>query len=315
LNALMDKPEIVFLGTGPDWYMDRFAQRFTLHVAPGGDAARLSPEVAGRVEALVSAAPVGQAVLDALPRLRLIANPGVGYEKIDTRAAAARGIELTNTPVVTNGCVADMAFALLLALGRHILQGDRHVRSGRWPEQAYPLVPRVHGRRMGIVGLGEIGMAIARRAEGFDMPVAYHNRRARPDVVYRYYPTLLELAAESDILVVACPGGAATRHLVDAGVLKALGPRGMVVNISRGTVIDESALIAALRDGTIAGAGLDVFEHEPAVPASLRELSNVVLMPHRGGGTFETWEEAADVAIENLEAFFAGKPLLTPVRI
>lgn len=311
----MEKPEIVFLGNGPEWYLDRFAQKFTVHRLDDGDVGRLAPEVAARVEALVSAAPAGRPVIDTLPRLRLIANPGAGYEKIDTEAAAARDIALTNTPGVTNGCVADMAFALLLAVGRHVLAGDRHVRAGRWPEAAYPLVHRVHGRRMGILGLGEIGMAIACRAEAFYMPVSYHNRHPRPGAPYRYHPTLLGLAAASDILVVACPGGEATRHLVDAGVLQALGRGGTVVNISRGTVIDETALVAALTDGTIAGAGLDVFEHEPYVPQTLLDLPNVVLMPHRGGGTFETWEEAADLTIANLEAFFGGRPLLSPVAL
>lgn len=309
----MKKPEIVFVGTGPDWYIERFAKDFTLHLLPDGDPKALAGEVAGRVEALVGAGPVNAALMDALPGLRLIANAGAGYEKIDIDAAAHRGITVTNTPDVTDGCVADLALGLLLTVARQITTGDRFVREGKWPGGSYPLVARVHGRSMGILGLGRIGHAIARRAQAFDMPVAYHNRRRIEGIAFSYYETPAALAAAVDFLVVACPGGDATRHIVDAAVLSALGPKGIVVNISRGSIIDEAALITALENGVIAGAGLDVFEHEPHVPARLAALENVVLMPHRGGGTFETWEDACDLVKANLTAFFTGDPLPTPI--
>lgn len=310
----VDKPEVALVGTGPDWYIERYARDFMLHPLKDGDPSSLPPEVAQRLEALISIGPVKKDVLDALPNLRLIANAGVGYEKIDVEEATKRGIRITNTPEVTDGCVADMAFGLLLATARQILLGDRYVRDGRWAQEGdFPLAGRVHGRRMGILGLGRIGQAIAKRAQGFDMEVAYHNRRSVADVPYTYYDSPRDLAAAVDYFVVSCPGGASTRHIVDGEVLKALGSNGIVVNISRGTIIDEAALVAALQNGVIAGAGLDVFEHEPEVPVELRELENVVLMPHRGGGTIETWEEACDLVKANLAAFFAGKELLTPI--
>lgn len=310
----VNKPEVALVGNGPDWYIERYARDFTLYPLKNGDPGTLSPEVAQRVEALISIGPVKKDILDALPSLRLIANAGVGYEKIDVEEATRRGIRITNTPEVTDGCVADMAFGLLLAAARQIVKGDRYVRDGRWGREGdFPLVGRIHGRRMGILGLGRIGQAIAKRAQGFDMEVAYHNRRRVPDSPYAYFDSPRALAAAVDYLVVSCPGGAATRHIVDADTLEALGDKGILVNISRGTIIDEAALISALRDGVIAGAGLDVFEHEPEVPIEMRELDNVVLMPHRGGGTIETWAEACDLVKANLKAFFAGKELLTPI--
>ena len=309
----MEKPEVLMIGGGPDWYIARYAAAFTLHRIPKPDPTALDPELAARVRAVIAAAPVPAAIIAALPKLAIIANTGAGYEKIDVAAARARGIVVVNTPGVTDGCVADMAMGLLLAAARHIVRGDKYARSGAWSKAAYPLVPRVFGKRMGILGLGHIGMTIARRAAAFDMKISYYSRRPRADVSYPYLPSVAALAAASDFLVVACPGGPATRHIVDAEVLKALGPKGYVVNISRGSVIDEEALIAALEDGTIAGAGLDVLEHEPAVPARLAALDNVVIMPHRGGGTIETWEEVTELVNANLAAFFAGKPPLTPI--
>lgn len=309
----MDKPEVLMVGGGPDWYIERYARAFNLQRVPKPDPAAIDPAVAQRVRAVIAAAPMPAAMIAALPRLEIICNAGAGYEKIDVAAARARGIVVTNTPGVTDGCVADMAMGLLLAAARHIVRGDKYARSGAWSKAAYPLVPRVFGKRMGILGLGSIGLAIARRALAFDMTVSYHNRRPRPDVPYAYRASPAALAAESDFFVVACPGGPATRHIVDAAVLKTLGPKGYVVNISRGSVIDEEALIAALENGTIAGAGLDVLEHEPAVPARLAALDNVVIMPHRGGGTIETWEEVTEAIKANLNAFFAGKKPLTPI--
>lgn len=310
----MIKPEILFLGGGPDWYLARFAEDFTLHHSPDGSPAGIDQAVAARIEALVSGAPVDARLIAALPRLRLIAHPGIGYDKIDVAAARARGIIVTNAPGATDICVADMALGLLLALARDILVSDRFLRAGHWQAKTYPRWPRRVSRlRMGVLGLGRIGLNIARRGEAFEMPVAYHNRHRRADLPYLYCNTPLSLAEWADVLMIACPGGDATHHIVDAAVLRALGRDGLVVNISRGSVIDEAALVAALQKGTIAGAALDVFEHEPAVPAALMALDNVVLTPHRAGSTLETWNETADVTRANLWAFFRGEPVRNPI--
>jgi len=300
------KPSVIHAGAEVPLCSARYRAHFTLHPLPVAGAARAAT-------ALIAKAPVTAEIIAALPQLRLVAVYGVGYDKIDLAAARARGIAVTNTPGPTDGCVADMAFALLLAAARGIASGDRFVRAGKWPAGAYPLLPRIHSRTMGILGLGRIGLAIARRAAAFDMPVLYHNRRPVPGVPYGYRESVTALARDCDLLVVACPGGEATRGLVSAAVLCALGPRGIVVNIARGSIIDEPALVEALQNGTIAAAGLDVFDHEPTVPADLLALDNVVLMPHRGGGTIETWEECADMVIANLAAHFAGAPLPNPI--
>ena len=307
----MEKPQVVHLGPEITLCSARYQPHFDLHVLAGG---AVPAGFAGSgATALIAAAPVPAEVIAALPALRLIAVYGVGYDKVDLAAARARGIAVTNTPGPTDGCVADMAFALLLAAARGIVSGDRFVRDGKWQSGSYPLMPRLHSRPMGILGMGRIGQAIARRAAAFDMKVLYHNRRPVPGSPHAYRDSVLALAQDCELLMVACPGGAATSGLVNAEILRALGPRGIVVNIARGSIIDEPALIAALRDGTIAAAGLDVFEHEPAVPAELMSLGNAVLMPHRGGGTVETWEECADMVIANLHAHFTGAPLPTPI--
>ena len=307
------KPTVLHVGPVPDVCAERYWPHLAVHaIAPGA-----IPEagLAGEVQALIAAAPVSAALIAALPRLRLIAAFGVGVDRIDLAAARARGVAVTNSPGVSDGCVADMAFALLLVAARHVVAEDRFLRAGKWPAQTLPLIPRLHHRRMGILGLGHIGRAIARRAAGFDMEVSYHNRRRVPDVPYSYKESVTALASDADILVVACLGGAATRHLVDASVLRALGPRGILVNISRGSIVDEDALIDALETGTIPAAGLDVFAHEPQVPPRLIALDNVVLTPHRAGSTIETWQECADMVVANLRAFYAGEKLLTPVAI
>lgn len=309
------KPEVVFVGAMPDWWVERMERDVTLHhLAKAADKDAFLAKMAPTTKIVMAAGPVDGALIAKLPNLKLIVSGGAGYERIDVAAAAKRGIIVTNTPHVTDGCVADMAMALLLAHGRHIVQGDAYVRKGdAWPKAAYPLVPRVWGRRMGILGLGRIGLAIAKRAAAFDMPIAYHNRRPRTDVPYWYYSSLVDMARDVDVLMIATPGGAETHHIVTAEVLKALGPKGVVVNIARGSIIDEPAMIKALKDGTIAGAALDVFEFEPQVPKEFYELDNVVLMPHRGGGTFETWEDACDMVKSNVLAYVkTGKPL-TPV--
>ncbi|WZB76175.1 2-hydroxyacid dehydrogenase [Achromobacter insuavis] len=222
---------------------------------------------------------------------------------------------VTNTPGVLDACVADTALALMLAASRRIAEADRFVRAGRWPQEGFGLGTRMSGKRCGIVGLGNIGLQIARRAEAFDMPILYTNRKPRPDAPahYRYCPSVTALAAECDFLVLAVPGGGATRHLVDAEVLKALGPQGWLINIARGTVVDEAALVEALQAGRIAGAGLDVFEHEPATPAALNAMDNVVMLPHIASGTHETRRAMADLMLANLDGWFRNGVAVTRV--
>lgn len=289
-------------------FASALGQRFALHRPP----ARFDADAPVIV---VQNARVDVREMDRQPGLKLIAVFGAGIDRVDLAAAKERGILIANTPGVTNTCVADMAMALLLATTRQICVADRHVRAGLWPQRRLPLAPRFSGRRLGIFGLGGIGAAIAKRAAGFDMEIGYHNRRKRSDVPYKYYDDLVALAEASDYLVVACPASPETNRRVDAGVLAGLGPAGIVVNIARGSVIDEEALIEALEKRTIAGAGLDVFTQEPNVPPRLFALDNVVLAPHIAGSTHETWEEAGTLLMQNLDHFFGtGRPL-TPVAL
>lgn len=256
---------------------------------------------------------VSRELIAQLPALEIISVFGVGYDGIDVAAAHARGIPVTNTPDVLTDDVADMAIGLMLAIARRIPQADRHIRAGRWPEGPLALGRKLSGARLGIVGLGRIGQAIARRAEAFGMSIAYTARSRKEAAPYRFHPNAAALAAAVDFLVVITPGGAATRKLIDAEVLAALGADGYLVNVARGSVVDEAALVDALQRGTIAGAALDVFENEPNVPPQLFELDNVVLTPHIGSGTLQTRRAMADLAFGNLQAHFAGRPLLSPV--
>jgi lactate dehydrogenase-like 2-hydroxyacid dehydrogenase len=246
-----------------------------------------------------------------LPDLKVISSLGVGLDAIDLPAMRARGIAVGFTPEVLNDCVADIAFALLMAVARRVAAADAFVRRGDWPKNSFPLTTRVAGKRLGILGMGRIGSVIARRASGFDMEVRYHNRRQVTGSVHGYAETPRELAEWADFLVVASAGGAETRGLVSTGVLDALGPKGYLVNVSRGTVVDEPVLIEYLQQKRIAGAGLDVFEQEPQVPEALRALDNVVLLPHIASNTEETRAAMTQRVEDNLEAFLAGRPLVS----
>ena len=251
-----------------------------------------------------------------LPALEIISVMGVGYDGVDVQAAKARGVSVTHTPNVLNDDVADLAIGLMLCAARQLPQADRYVRDGSWATQGpMPLARKMSGARLGMVGMGRIGQAIATRAAAFGMTVAYTARSAKPGLPYRYLPDARALAAESDFLVVITPGGAGTRKLISAEVLAALGKgrgEGILVNVARGSVVDEAALIDALARGVIAGAGLDVFEDEPNVPERLRAIPHVVLAPHIGSATSATRQAMADLAHGNLQAHFAGRPLLTP---
>jgi hydroxypyruvate reductase len=256
---------------------------------------------------------IDAALLDRLPAVEIIAVFGVGYDGVDVAAARARGILVTHTPGVLDDDVADLAMALMLCAARGIPAADRFVREGRWPSGPLPLARGVSRQRLGILGLGRIGTAVARRAAGFGMSIAYTARAPKADVPWPFMPDPVALAAGSDVLVVTTPGGAATHHLVDTRVLEALGADGILVNVSRGSVVDEAALIAALTQGTIAAAGLDVFATEPHVPESLRRLPNVVLTPHVGSATLRTREAMGDLVVANLREYFAGRRVPTPV--
>jgi len=249
-------------------------------------------------------------LLDALPNLEIISVFGVGYDGVPVDYCRRRGIKVTNTPDVLTDDVADVAVALIMMTGRGFARLERFVRAGEWEKRNIDLTTKLGGRRVGILGLGRIGKAIAARVSALGMQVAYTGRKPQ-NVAYRFLPDLKSLAAESDFLVVACPGGAATRHIVDADVLAALGKKGILINIARGSIVDEPALVEALRNGTIKGAGLDVFADEPHVPAPLLTMDHVVLLPHVGSATHETRKAMGDLCKANLDRWFAEKKVLT----
>ena len=246
------------------------------------------------------------ALMDALPNLRVISSFGVGLDTIDVNHAKARGIQIGYTPDVLNDCVADTAVGLLIDTARRFSESDRYLRAGKWAKAPFPMSTKVSGKRIGILGLGRIGKVVAKRASGFDMEVRYHNRRKDPSVPYTYMETLKGLAEWADFLVVVSAGGPETRHLVSAEILAALGPKGFVINVARGSVIDQDALVRALQDGTIAGAGLDVYDNEPNISEVLFSLDNAVLLPHLASGTHETRAAMAALTFDNLAAFFSN---------
>jgi lactate dehydrogenase-like 2-hydroxyacid dehydrogenase len=258
---------------------------------------------------------VGTELMANLPNLHAVINFGVGYDTTDVAQAAGRGIAVSNTPDVLNDCVADTAIALYVDVLRRTSAADRYVRRGDWLSKGnFPLATKASGKRVGILGLGRIGRVIARRLEGFDCSISYHNRKPAPGVSYAYEPSLVELATNSDVLIVAAAGGPESVHLVDSRVIDALGPDGYLINIARGSVVDEQALVKALLAGKLGGAGLDVFAEEPKVPQDLLALDNVVLLPHLGSGTHETRAAMAELTLANLAQFAAEGTLLTPVH-
>jgi lactate dehydrogenase-like 2-hydroxyacid dehydrogenase len=314
----MTRPTVLMPSPMHPVVIDGCAERFELlRLWEADEPDALLAERGADVRAVAAGghAVVDAALLDRLPGLQIVANFGVGYDTVDVTAATERGVVVTNTPGVLDEDVADTALALLLMTVRELGRAERYLRAGRWESDGpYPLTPTaVHGRRLGILGLGRIGEGIARRAEAFGMTIGYHNRRPK-DVPYRYYPSVLEMARNVDTLMIIVPGGAATRHLVDAEVLAALGPDGVVVNIGRGTVVDQPALVEALRAGTILGAGLDVYEDEPHVPQELLDLDNAVLLPHVGSGSEPTRRAMGQLVVDNLVSWFEKGNALTPVN-
>lgn len=291
------------------------AQSFVVHRTVDRPIDEILAEHGPRIRAIATRGreKTDAAMMARLPKLEIVANFGVGYDSIDVPATVARDIIVTNTPDVLNDEVADFTVGLLLSTIRELPQADAHLRAGNWLKSPYRLTASLRDRTVGMIGMGRIGRAIASRITAFDVPVVYYARRAQPDVPWRHVPNLLDLAREVDTLVVIVPGGPETRHLINADVLKALGPRGIVINVARGSVVDETALIAALKDGTIHGAGLDVFADEPRVPQELIALDNAVLVPHVGSGTHHTRARMGQLVVDNLRSWFDGNGPVTPI--
>ena len=313
-----ERVDVALIGAPKKIIVDGLAARFNLHVIPrnaSADAliAKIGPSIRG---AAVTGAPdkmMGD-VMARLPKLEWVSSFGVGYDNIDVKYAAAHGITVTHTPEVLNEEVADTTIGLLLCTIREFPQADRFVRAGRWSQGQYPLTTAtLRDRTVGMVGMGRIGKAIARRLEAFGVPVVYHTRNALADVSYRHYPKLIDMARDVDTLMVIVPGGPGTRNLINAEVLEALGPKGILINMARGSVVDEPALIRALQDKKILAAGLDVYAKEPEVPRELIAMENVVLFPHLGSGSEWTRTKMDQLVVDNLASWVAGKGPLTPV--
>jgi len=295
-----------------------FSDQFVLHAfETSGDLDRLTPQVAEKIRGMAvtyNTVRGDKATLAKFPKLEIVASFGVGYDHIDAAYAAERNVMVTNTPDVLTEEVADIALGLLICTLREFVKADRYLRSGLWTTQQYPLsVGSLRDRKVGMVGMGRIGQAIGRRLEACRVPVVYHSRKPAEGVSYQHYPDLIEMAKAVDTLVLIVPGGPSTAKMVDAEVMKALGPRGVIINVARGSVVDEQALITALKNGTILSAGLDVFANEPNVPDELKAMQNVVLLPHIGSASVVTRNAMDQLVVDNLKAWFAGKPPLTPV--
>ncbi|MBX9772860.1 MAG: 2-hydroxyacid dehydrogenase [Xanthobacteraceae bacterium] len=311
------KIEVLLSGPPKPTIVDGLAP-FTVHrLADAKDRDVLLQEIGPRVRAMavsVSSDKIGPELMGKLPKLEIVSTFAVGYDHVDVKWAAEHGITVTNTPKVLNEEVADTALGLILCTVREFPQAERYLRAGKWVERAYPLSKAtLRDRTVGMVGMGAIGQAIARRLDAMRVPVVYHSRRPAAGVAYRHYPNLVEMARDVDILVVITPGGAATRNLINAEVLGALGPTGILINMARGSVVDEPALIQALKDKTIMSAGLDVFVREPEVPAELIAMENVVLFPHLGSASVYTRTQMDQLVVDNLRSWAEGKGPLTPV--
>lgn len=309
-----ERPVLLMPGPMMPMIVEQLDRAFTLHkLWEAKDPERLLDQVGGKVRAIAAGAKVDAALMQRCPKLEIVSGFGVGYDNIDAAWAGKHGIVVTNTPDVLNEEVADTAIGLLLATVRQLPQSERYLRAGKWLEKPFPLSESLRNRSVGMVGLGRIGLAITRRLDAMGVKVVYHTRTPRPGVAYRHYPKLVDMARDADVLLVIVPGGAGTRHLIDAEVLDALGPRGIVINVARGSVVDEQALVMALKEKRILSAGLDVFENEPQVPAELIAMDHVVLLPHVGSASVETRRAMGQLVVDNLVAWKQGKPPLTPV--
>jgi lactate dehydrogenase-like 2-hydroxyacid dehydrogenase len=314
---MADKAEILLIGAPKPVIVNGLAP-FTLHrFNDVTDRAKFFAEVAPRLRAIACTATsekIDDAFMSKFPKLEIVSSFGVGYDHIDAKWAGEHGITVTNTPDVLTEEVADTALGLLLNTVREFPQAERYLRAGKWMDKAYPLTrATLRDRTVGLVGMGRIGQAIARRLDAMKVPVVYHSRRPAAGVSYRHYPKLVDMARETKTLLVITPGGAETKNIINTEVLAALGPEGILINMARGSVVDEPALIKALKDKTIMAAGLDVFLREPEVPAELIAMDNVVLFPHLGSGSVYTRAQMDQLVVDNLAAWAAGKPPLTPV--
>jgi len=274
-------------------------------------------KVAGIVRGVVTNGHSGPPpeMIDRMPKLEIIASASVGYDGIPVEYARTKGIPVTNTPDVLNDDVADLAIGLMIMTARRLVASDQYVRAGRWSKEGdYPLAQTTSGKRVGILGMGRIGKEIGKRAEAMNNTVAYHSRRPVENVTYKHYPDLVALAKDSDFLIVIIPSTPQTQKIVSKAVIEALGPSGILINVARGAVVDEDALVEALKTGKLGGAGLDVFVHEPAVPEALYAMDHVVLQPHVGSATHDTRRAMSQLVLDNLDAHFAGKPLLTEIK-
>jgi lactate dehydrogenase-like 2-hydroxyacid dehydrogenase len=311
----MEKREVVLFGPAKPTIVKGLETGCIVHKAI--DAANHDAFIAqhGQVRAIACAQGLMSAsLLENFPKLEIISSFGVGYDHVDVKYAGAHNIIVTNTPEVLTEEVADTALGLLLCTVRELPQSERYLRAGKWLQQSYPLSKAtLRNRTVGMVGMGAIGQAIARRLEAFGVPVVYHTRKKRPEVAYRHYASLIDMARDVDTLIAIVPGGAATQNMINAEVLDALGPNGIVINLARGSVVDEPALIKALKDKRILAAGLDVFVKEPQVPTELIEMENVVLFPHVGSASAYTRQKMDQLVADNILAWAAGKPPLTPV--
>jgi lactate dehydrogenase-like 2-hydroxyacid dehydrogenase len=292
---------------------EALATHFTVHkLHEAADRDALLADVRDRVRG-IAGGNVGPELMDKLPKLEIVANFGVGYDSIDTKAARERNIRVTNTPDVLNDAMAEITIGLMVSLARRLPQGDQYVRQGKWLKGSFPLQSELNGKTLGILGLGRIGKEIAVRAQAMKMRVVYHGRHKQADEPYVYYDKLVDMARDADWLVLIAPGGKSTDKIVSREVLTALGPEGYLVNMGRGTLVDEAALVELLQNGGIAGAALDVFENEPQVPEALFALDNVVLSPHQGSATHQTRRKMGELVVANLDAHFAGEPLPSAV--
>src|SRR5262245_13673169 len=313
-----EKTEVLLIGPPKPVIVNGLEEAFNLIKFAGvKDRDKFLAETAPRLRAIACSASeerIDGALMEHFPRLKIVSSFAVGYDHIDTKWAAAHGVTVTNTPDVLTEEVADTALGLLLCTVREFPQAERYLRAGKWLQKAYPLSKAtLRNRTVGMVGMGRIGQAIARRLEAMQVPVVYHSRRPAAGVSYRHYPNLIDMARDVDVLVVITPGGAQTRHLINAAVLEALGPDGIFINVARGSVVDEAALIKALQNKTILSAGLDVYAREPEVPAELIAMEHVVLFPHLGSASVATRANMDRLVVDNLVAWDAGKPPLTPV--
>jgi len=312
----MSKPEVLMIGPYPSWDMEDLETRYTIHrLWEVEDRETFLARQGSSIRAVATRGELGASaeLLKKLPKLEIVSCYGVGTDAIDLNFARENGIRVTNTPDVLTEDVADLGMALMLAVARRLPEGDAHVRDGGWSKGNMHLTTRVCGKRVGVVGMGRIGAAFARRAAAFDCTVSFFARSPKPNLPYAFVSDLVELARRSDFLVVTLAGGEGTRGIVTAEVIEALGPDGIFINISRGTTVDEAALLDALEHGRIRGAGLDVFLNEPAINPRFSQLKNVVLQPHHGSGTVETRQAMGKLVRDNLAAHFSGQPLLTPV--